>query len=66
MLKRIVSMLTRLIARADAVSEPASEYKYEYRGAEYEYDGADEPEPWIAPKSRNGVFSNGGITPATR
>jgi four helix bundle protein len=32
--KRIVSMLTRLIARADAVSEPAVEYEYEY---EYEY-----------------------------
>jgi hypothetical protein len=43
MLKRIVSMLTRLIARADAVSGPAVEY--EYRGAEYEYDGAEEPEP---------------------
>ena len=36
MLKRIVSMLTRLIARADVVSEPVVEY--EYRGAEYEYD----------------------------
>ena len=38
MLKRIVSMLTRLIARADVVSEPAVEYEYEYRDAEYEYD----------------------------
>ena len=36
-LKRIESMLTRLISRADAVSEPTSEY--EYRRAEYEYDG---------------------------
>ena len=38
MLKRIVSMLTRLIARADVVSEPAVEYEYEYRDAEYEYE----------------------------
>ena len=33
MLKRIVSMLTRLIARADVVSEPVVEFEYEYRGA---------------------------------
>ena len=42
MLKRIVSMLTRLIARADVVSESNSEYnstvEYEYRDAEYEYE----------------------------
>jgi hypothetical protein len=41
-LKRIVSMRTRLIARADAVSSQAIEYEYgyeyEYREAEYEYD----------------------------
>lgn len=36
MLKRIVSMLTRLIARADVVAESAVEY--EYRDAEYECD----------------------------
>lgn len=36
MLKRIVSTLTRLIARADAVFEPAVEYKYRF--AEYEGD----------------------------
>lgn len=34
MLKRIVSMLTRLIARADAMSEPAAEYEYR-KAAEY-------------------------------
>jgi len=44
MLKRIVSMLTRLIVWADAVADPGVEYEYEYRGAEYEYDSADEPE----------------------
>ena len=44
MLHRIVSMLTRLIACGDSVSEPVAdfnaevEYKHEYRVAEYEYD----------------------------
>ncbi len=35
-------MLTRLIARVDAVSESSAEYnadeEYEYRDAEYEYE----------------------------
>jgi hypothetical protein len=35
-LKRIVSMLTRLIQRTDTVSEGSIEY--EYRDAEYEYE----------------------------
>ena len=35
-LKRIVSMLTRLIQRTESVSEGAIEYEYEYRDAEYE------------------------------
>ena len=60
MLKRIVSMLTRLIARADVVSEPASEY--EYRGAEYEYDGADGPEPRRAAEPGLRPFFNGTST----
>ena len=60
MLKRIVSMLTRLIARADTVSEPASEY--EYRRAEYEYDGADEPEPCRAPEPDLQPFFDGAST----
>ena len=43
-LHRIVSMLTRLIARSDAVAESSAkyhaevEYEYEYRDAEYECD----------------------------
>ena len=37
-LKRIVSMLTRLIQRTEAVSEVSIEYDYEYRDAEYEYE----------------------------
>ena len=41
-LKRIVSMSTRWIARADVGAEPAVEYdakvEYEYRDAEYEYE----------------------------
>ena len=50
-LHRIVSMLTRLIARSESVSEPPSEYhagiEYEYRDAEYEYkyDEGRRPEP---------------------
>jgi four helix bundle protein len=37
-LKRIVSMLTRLIQRTGTVSEGSIEYEYEYRDAEYEYE----------------------------
>lgn len=48
-LKRIVSMLTRLIARSDAVSERSVEYnstvEYEYREAEYEYEKKSVSEP---------------------
>jgi hypothetical protein len=35
-LRRIVSMLTRLIQRSDRVVDAAIEYEYEYRDAEYE------------------------------
>ena len=37
-LKRIVSMLTRLIQRTESVSEGLIEYDIEYRDAEYEYE----------------------------
>jgi four helix bundle protein len=37
-LKRIVSMLTRLIQRTEKVAEDRIEYEYEYRDAEYEYE----------------------------
>ena len=37
-LKRIVSMLTRLIQRTQTVAEDGIEYEYEYRDAEYEYE----------------------------
>ncbi len=37
-LKRIVSMLTRLIQRTSSVSEGSIEYEYEYRAAEYAYE----------------------------
>jgi four helix bundle protein len=42
-LKRIVSMLTRLIQRTETVSEESIEY--EYRDAEYEYESDRIPEP---------------------
>ncbi|MGE3965624.1 MAG: four helix bundle protein [Planctomycetota bacterium] len=41
-LKRIVSMLTRLIQRTSTVSEDRIEYEYEYRDAEYEYEPSAE------------------------
>ncbi len=56
MLHRIVSMLTRLIARGNVVAETPTEYdagvEYEYRDAEYEYkyDDGRKPEPGRAPK----------------
>jgi four helix bundle protein len=50
-LKRIVSMLTRLIQRTESVSEGSTEYEYEYRDAEYEYE--EMPEPRNEPKSSN-------------
>ncbi len=37
-LKRIVSMLIRLIQQTETVSEGSVEYVYEYRDAEYEYE----------------------------
>ncbi len=37
-LKRIVSMLTRLIQRTQRAAERSVEYEYEYRDAEYEYE----------------------------
>ena len=45
-LKRIVSMLTRLIQRKQSVAEDAFEYEYEYRKAEYEYE--ETPDTQIA------------------
>ena len=65
MLDRIVSMLTRLIARSDVVAEPVTEYnagieyEYEYREAEYEYDEGRKPEPGRAPKDGLRGFTNG-------
>ena len=37
-LKRIESMLTRLIQRSPTVSDGSIEYEREYRDAEYEYE----------------------------
>ena len=52
MLKRIVSMLTRLIARGEMVGEPGVEYEYRYAEYEYEYDGAEVQEPRDATERR--------------
>ena len=66
-LHRIVSMLTRLIARSDVVAEGETQYdadgEYEYRVAEYEYEHEDEePEPSRAPKDGLQGFSSGTST----
>ena len=53
-LKRIVSMLTRLIQRTDSVSEDWIEYEYEYRDAEYEYEKTHEQS--IGPKCSIGAL----------
>ncbi|WP_182871426.1 four helix bundle protein [Stieleria mannarensis] len=72
MLKRIVSMLTKLIGRADVVSESSEEYnaavEYEYRDAEYEYEyeHEEQPEPSDATEDRWSVFMNGCSTPGPR
>jgi four helix bundle protein len=76
MLKRVVAMLTRLIARSDVVSKSSTEYnaadEYEYRDAEYEYRDAEyeyeheedqEPEPRNAPKDAASFFSR-SMSPA--
>ncbi len=58
MLHRIVSMLTRLIARSGVVAESTEEFnpgvEHEYRDAEYEYkyDEDRKPEPGIGPDQR--------------
>jgi four helix bundle protein len=61
-LKRIVSMLTRLIQRTETVSEGSIEY--EYRDAEYEYE--KKPEQSIASKSRPLVLEMKTLLTATR
>ena len=72
-LKRIVSMLTKLIGRADVVAESsheynaAGEYEYEYRDAEYEHEqeAEDEPEPSRAPEpGLRGLTSGQSTFPA--
>ncbi len=67
-LKRIVSMLTRLIARADAVSESNAPYnagdEYEYRDAEYEHE--EQPESRIAPQETAQSFSKSRSTARLR
>ncbi len=69
-LRRIVSMLTRLIGRADVVSETSEEYnaadEYEYRDAEYEHEHEEQPEPRIAPKDAVQLFSKSMSTARPR
>ncbi len=53
-------MLTRLIARVDAVSESIAAYnaadEYVYRDAEYEYEHEEQPEPRVGRGGLESVF----------
>jgi len=67
-LKRIVSMLTKLIARPENVTEPATQYQadvdyeYEYRFAEYEHERSADPERSRPPEPGLRPISNGKPT----
>jgi four helix bundle protein len=69
LLRRIVSMLIRLIGRSDVVSETNEKYnaaaEYEYRDAEYEYE-EEQPEPSDATEDRWSVSISGYSTPGPR
>ena len=60
MLKRIVSMLTRMAMKFDRVSESSVDYavaidfEHEHRVAEHEHD-LEEPEPCVGPKTPSSV-----------
>ena len=68
-LHRIVSMLTRLIARSDVVAEPEVKYRvgieHEYRDAEYEYkyEVREKPEPRILPLRRRDLIETTASLP---
>ena len=67
-LKRIVSMLTRMVMKSDAVSESSAgydgnvDYEHEHRFAEHEHEWRAEPEPTRAPEPGLRPSSNGKST----
>ena len=71
-LKRIVSMLTRMVMKVDAVSECRPrydsdiDYEHEHRCAEHEHDWRVESEPADATEDSWSVFTNGRLTPGPR
>ena len=71
-LKRIVSMLTRMVMKVDAVSESRTrydadvDYEHEHRYAEHEHDRRAEPEPSDATEDRWSVFTIGCSVPGPR
>jgi four helix bundle protein len=71
-LKRIVSMLTRMAMKVEAVSESGArydadvDYEHEHRCAEHEHDWRAEPEPTDATEDRWSGFTNGSSTPGPR
>ena len=64
-LKRIVSMLTRMVMKSDAVSELSAgydtdiDYEHEHRCAEHEHEWRAEPEPSRPPEPGLRPSSNG-------
>ena len=70
-LKRIVSMLTRMVMKTNTVSEPCAwyhaeiDYDDDHRFAEHEHEWRAEPEPTRAPEPGLPPCSNGkSIFPA--
>ena len=67
-LKRIVSMLTRMVMKSDAVSELSAgydtdiDYEHEHRCAEHEHEWRAEPEPSRPPEPGLPPSSNGRST----
>ena len=65
MLKRVVSMLTRMAMKFDGVADSpadharAIDYEYEHREAEHEHDWCAEPEPSRPPEPGLRPISNG-------
>jgi hypothetical protein len=63
-LRRIVSILTRMVMKTDAVSETPAwydtdiDYEHEHRCAEHEHDRHVEPEPGNAQERRAARFGN--------
>jgi len=72
LLRRIVSMLTRMAMKFDGVAESTVDYaaefdyEHEHRDAEHEHEFEEQPEPRIAPKDAAPIFSESMSTARPR